>query len=399
MGEKLVNDNKFLIVIALFFSVLFYSCSDAPTEIGADLMPPGDNLQLVSWNSAENPIPITSSYYVDTVSMNYASSVLLGEVTGDVKSHLLLKFLIYDQLPDSIKDALSSDSLVINDAWISSPVIYRYGDGSELQFSAHRITDKWSALDFTIDSLNALSYDETNEYVSQEVTDSTFEFHVQPAAVFDWLLSEVSDSTDNYGIYLRPEGGNLVLGFPALTVTLTNTRMKFTCVVEKPESFTDTLVFYTSADVHVVERDIPEENDKIILSAGKITRGKVRFDLSPLPDRIIVNRAIMRVFIDEAETSQGSNPSDTLYFTMIEDSTGTVYENSPSVLGTGDSSRISANITEMVQKWINRPETNYGVRLKLSDEKTSVNKLVFYGGNYSDTTKRPYLELVYTKMN
>jgi hypothetical protein len=395
-----VVKNKSSLLFAFFLSVLFYACSDAPTEIGADLLPPGDGLELFSWNTLDTPVPQTSWYKVDTVSMNYASAVLLGEVQNDVKSHLLLKFLVIDQVPDSIKDALSNDSLSVTDAWISAPVIYRYGDGAELDFSVHGITDKWSALNFTIDSLNNLSFNETDDYVSQEVTDSTFEFHFTPTSVYDWLMSEVVDSIDNYGLYLRPEGGDLVLGFPALTTTLTNSRMKLTCVVEKPNDFVDTLVFYTSADVHVVEREIPDSlSGKIILSAGKITRGFVKFDLTEFPKNVAINRAIMRVFIDETETLQGSNPSDTLYFTMLADSSGGVAEFSPKVLATGDSSRISANITEFVQKWINHPEQNYGVRLNLTDEKTSVNKLVFYGSEYPDTVKRPYLEIVYTKMN
>ncbi len=391
--------NKFLFFSAFAVALMFYSCAEAPTEIGADLMPPGDDLTLQAWNSLENPVPQTSSYYCDTISMNYSNAVLLGEVAGDVKSHLLLKFLVIDQIPDSVLSAIRSDSLQIISAKIEAPIIYRYGDGTEISFSVHRISGKWSALDFTIDSLNALLFDEANDYLSQEVTDSTFEFSFNPDAAKDWLWSEVYDSLENYGVYLKPEGGNLVLGFPALTTALTNSRMKLTCVVEKPGAFTDTLSFFTSADVHVVEREIPQLADRIILSAGKITRAKIKFDLSDLPERIIVNRAILRVFIDETMTTQGSNPSDTLYFSMLEDSTGAVSETSTQTLGAGDSNRISANITEMVQKWLNHPETNYGVRLKLSDEKTSVNKLVFYGSEFSDSTKRPYLELTYTKMN
>lgn len=392
--------NKFLFLTVLL-ALFVYACSDAPNDIGADLMPPGDELALDSWNSADSPVPQTSSYYIDTLSMNYSRSVLLGEVNNDVKSHLLLKFLFYDQLPDSVKDALLADSLVINDAWVTAPIIYRYpSDFGSFDFSVHKITDQWSALDFTIDSLHMLSFDENNEYISSEIGDSLFEFHFQPEAVYDWFMSEVSDSIENYGLYLRPEGGSGVLGFPALTTTLTDDRMHLSCIVEKPGAFIDTLDFYTSADVHVVERDIPLGlEDKIIMSAGVITRGKIKFDLTPLPDRIIVNYAIMRLYIDEVETLQGSNPSDTLYFTMIEDSTGTVYETSPSVLGTADSTKVSANVTEMVQRWVNRPEENFGLRLQLTDEKTSVNKLVLYGSGSADSTKLPNLEIVYTKMN
>ena len=395
-----MNKNILQIIFPLLLAVAFYSCSDAPTEIGADLMPPGDGLSISTWNTLEHPVPQSSSYYVDTISMNYSSSVLLGEVVNDVKSYLLVKFLVIGEVPDSIQSAIEKDSLVINDAWISSPVIYRYGDGSELNFSVHEILDDWSALDFTIDSLNTLVYDETNDYLSQTVTDSTFEFHFQPRAVYKMLMSEVADSVKNYGLFMRPEGGNLVLGFPALTTNVAGERLKLTCAVEKPDEFIDTLSFYTSADVHVVQRDIPLNiPDRIILNAGTIVRGRVKFDLTSLPERIVVNRAILRVYIDETQTLQGSNPSDTLFVSMIADSSGTVHENSPSVYAWGDSTRISANITEMVQKWLNHPEENFGVRLRLTDEKTSVNKLTFYGSEYSDSTKRPYLEITYTKMN
>ncbi len=392
--------NKFLLLISAVLTFGLFSCSDAPTEIGADLMPPGDNLTLQTWNSLEHPIPQTSSYEVDTISMNYSRAVLLGEVANDVKSHMLLKFFFYQSIPDSVLNALKADSLTIISASISAPIIYRYGDGSEVNFSVHKITDNWSALDFTIDSLNSLVYDTQNDFISEEVTDSTFEFSFQPNMIYDWFWSEVVDSVKNYGIYLKPEGGNLVLGFPALTSSMTNSRMKLTCVVQKTNGFIDTLDFYSSADVHVAERNIPlNETGKIILSGSAIARGKVKMDLTSLSQRIIVNKAVLKLFINEDETLQGSNPSDTLYFTMIKDSTGNVGDNPTEVIGSGDSTHISANITKMVQKWLNHPETNFGIRLRLSDEKTSVNKLVFYGSDYSDSTKRPYLELVYTKMN
>ncbi len=392
--------NKFIYLLVLLPLLVFSGCNEEPNNIGANLLPPSDEINLSTWNTLNNPIDENSFFFRDTISLSYSNTVLLGSY-NQAKSYLLVKFLI--SLPDSIKNALAADSLTFVEAWLSSAIKYKLGDGSNLDFTAHKINSNWNAGTFTLDSLASLEYNPQDVYLSQELTDSTFKFHIQPDAPKEWLYNQVnSDSAHNYGIYLQPNaGGNLILGFPALSSALSTSRIKLTCVTRILGSAKlDTLGFYTSADVHVVERPIPANiTHRMLLQAGTGVRSGLFFDFSSFPKSTIINKATLKIFYDITEAEFGTNKSDTLVLNVFADSSARTLN---TALGTeylfGDSTTFSGELTSFVQKWVDSSAVNQGMQIKLSDEETTANQLLLYGADYSDSTKRPQLEILYTKM-
>ncbi len=394
-----MHKHRFIFLLTVIPLLFFAGCNDAPNSVGSNLLPPSDEINLQTWNTLDNPLSERSFTFKDTLSLSYSNTVLLGSY-NQAKSYLLVKFLI--SLPDSIKDALSADSLTFVESWLSSNIKYKLGDGTSLDFTAHNINSNWNAGKFTLDSLTALEFDPQDVYLNQELTDSTFKFHIQPDAPKEWLYSQVNpDSAHNYGIYLEPNaGGNLILGFPALTSALSNGRLKLTCVTQiVGSSKLDTLGFYTSADVHVVERPLPSVSGRMVLQAGTGVRSGLYFDFSSFPKSTIINKATLKIYYDIAEAEFGTNKSDTLYLNMFADSSAHTILGS---MGTeylfGDSTKFSGELTTFVQKWVDSSAVNQGMQIKLSDEETTANQLLLFGADYPDSTKRPQLEILYTKM-
>ncbi len=383
-----------------FLSVfIFTGCNDSPNDVGLGLIPASDGINLVSWNSLQNPIIEKSATVEDTISLSYSKEVLLGSY-NNTKSFLLVKFLI--SLPDSISTALSADSLTFVDSWLSSAVTYKIGDGTSLDFTAHKIESDWNASKFTNDSLTTLQYNPQDIYLSQELTDSTFKFNFQADAAKDWLMSSVN-STDynNYGLYLEPSsGGSLILGFPALTASLSNSRLQLTCVTKITGSqFLDTLTFYTSADVHVVEHPLPNVINRMVLQAGTGVRSRLFFDLSSFPKNTVINKATLNIYYDINEAEFGTNKSDTLILKMLSDSTlNTINTSVGTAYLYGDSTKYSGELTSFVQKWVDSTSVNEGLLMKLSDEDVTANQLLLFSPTFPDSTKRPQLEILYTKM-
>ncbi len=392
--------NKLVLIIFLSSILFFSGCNDSPDIVGSGLIPPADEINFTTWNTLEKPLPERSFFFRDTISLSYSNTVLLGSY-NDAKSYLLVKFLI--SLPDSIKNALAADSLTFVESWISAEIKYKLGDGSQLDFTAYKLLSNWNASNFTIDSLALLDYNPQDVYLSQELTDSTFKFSIQPETPKEWLANQVnSDSSHNYGIYLKPNpNGNLILGFPALTSFLYQGRLKLTCVTQiQGSNVLDTLAFYSSADVHVLDRPIPTNTThRMLLQAGTGVRSGLFFDFSSFPKSTIINKATLKIYYDINEAEFGTNRSDTLQLNAFIDSSAHTLNGS---LGTlylfADSSKFSGEITAFVQKWVDSTSVNEGMQLKLTDEEVTANQLLLYGADYPDSTKRPQLEILYTKM-
>ena len=64
----------------------------------------------------------------------------------------------------------------------------------------------------------------------------------------------------------------------------------------------------------------------------------------------------------------------------------------------GDSTKYSGELTSFVQKWVDSTSVNEGLLMKLSDEDVTANQLLLFSPTFPDSTKRPQLEILYTKM-
>lgn len=143
----------------------------------------------------------------------------------------------------------------------------------------------------------------------------------------------------------------------------------------------------------------------------------ISFDLSSIPSNVTVTSAALSLYV---RRFRNGTPNKTVHAYQItgswtegsgtgidgQDVAGVDWLNKPGFDSTsldsntigGTSGWYSWSITDLVQDWVNGNKTNYGVYIKEEDgsESTSNGTKVFASRQYSTTTIRPKLNVVYT---
>jgi len=391
---------KIFILWAIVASFFFNSCEKAPTDVGSNLLPPNDFINLISVNSTTGNWQQTSkSFQGSSVNFGRSKILLLGSHNGVSSNLLISTFFI---IPDSAFNALKADSLNVLSAWMEFQRVYTWGDSnSTFDFSAHRINEYWQHDKFDADSLNSLDFDADNIASNIQVTDSLVIFNVAKNIVQGWLNARIDTTLPkNFGLLLKP-ADNLdeIIGFPASNGGEFGSLPKFKVQVEKPGEYIDTLATsIIKEDVHVVEGSLTAVgSDKILLQNGLEGRGYLKIDLSGIPKKSVVNKAVLSLHVDSLLTEFGSSFSDSIEVTLFTDSLDLQIIDTtiaPIYLIKNDNN-YTGEIHLIVQLLVNGKQ-NYGFRLRLTDEERSANKVVLDGSTTNIEANKPKLTITYT---
>ena len=386
-----------LFLIIILFSSLFISCSDDPSSTGLGLLPGDDLVGMNVLDSDSTTINMTSSYFQDSLAVSGSDRILIGQ-TSTAKSYGLIKFYVI--IPDSISTQVGKDSIVVRKCWVEINPNYLLGDNAQtFDFNIFKINQEWSAEDMDLTTFNSLSVDRGIDLSSNKsITDTLIKFQISSSLVNDWVLNGVDSlKGENHGVlFSSTNNTNRIIGFPALTSTASLTDFVVKIEIEKLGHYLDTLTASTTEDAHVVDYTVPNSTkNNLFLMGGAAYRSQMYFDLTTLPKNIVINKASLDVFIDSTESFIGSPSSDTVFAIILDDSTNhdinSYYD--ISYLFRSDK-KYSGDITAFVQRWIDGLE-NQGLRLNISDEANSVNKIAI--GGTKSTNYRPKLKIVYTK--
>ncbi|MCF8267960.1 MAG: hypothetical protein K9I69_07725 [Ignavibacteriales bacterium] len=395
------------IIVLLFIVAGFISCSDDPSSIGKNLIPPGDKVYLDTLDTSADNISQTSSFFSKEIELGVSSRILLGKLSSGLESSILIKFPI--TLPDSMKSLLTADStgLVINKAWVDLYPTYRIGDeNSSFDFTVFNVRNAWTPSGFNRDSLSIIeAQTDLNSNVKLDaatVTDSIITYFLKPEIVSGWLKSSVLGGyLQNNGMLLKSLSTNQqIIGFQALSQTLVSVRPKLNIELSKPGVYTDTLIYNPNADVHIISPSNQGfSSDMINLQGGVAYRGKLAFDFSDMDKSTIVNSAIMTLTLDSLSSNQGDPRPDYLYASIYADSSAavdSVLNTAGSVTFTRNGSVFEGEIAPFVQRWIDGV-SNVGMRLSLYGEESTASHLAFYGSSFSDSSKRPKIVIKVTR--
>jgi hypothetical protein len=389
-----VTIKKSAIFILLLSAFLFFRCSDEPTSIGKDL--PGLNtINLITLNSSEDSLVQSSSYFhPKDVRLSSASSIMLGK-SDNVTSSILIRFNI--TLPDSIIEDINNTSITVTNALMNLTQIYRFGEETApFDFTVHKVTSNWS-IDFTEDSV--VQYDITDSKISADVNDSITTVNVNNQLLQDWLkISADTSLSGNYGIYIRPaDNSQKILGYQAITQAFTNVPY-IRVVIEKQGAYTDTLTFTSSADLSVVEGEIPSiSNENILVRSGFVINSKLSFNLSPVPENTVVNKAELVLFLDTLETKVGTSYNQSLQAYFLFDSTNTDSISSSSISLSKSGNTFRGEITPFVRAWLNNNNNN-GLLITTASPLNGV-ELFVIKGSAASLSNKPLLIITYTKLN
>ncbi len=390
---------RIFIVLTILTAFFLTSCEKDPTDVGSNLLPPDDFINLVTVNSTtDNWLQNSKSFQGDAENLGRSKILLLGNHSGISSSILINTFIV---LPDSVFTALQADSIIVQSAWMELQPIYSWGDtSSTLDLSAYRINQYWQHNNFNSDSLNLLSYDNNNIASQVQESDSLIVFNLDKNIVQGWLNARVDTTLPkNYGLLFKSIGNDKIMGFPAANGIEFGALPKLSIQIEKPGEYIDTLsTIVIREDVHVVEGDLATiSSDKILLQAGLLGRGYLNIDMSKIPKYSVINKAELSVHYDSLLTEFGTPISDSIEVSLFSDSLNLQIIDSTiaPIFLIRNENYFKGDIRTLLQFIINGNQ-NYGLRLKLSGEERSVDKLVIDGSTTNIDANKPKLTITYT---
>lgn len=398
--EKLLKINYWKFIPLLILSGLLSTCADDPNSVGNALIPEKDKLSTVLIDSYNGSFEQSfESFQKDSLYFGSSPIFLLGNFEN-ISSEALLEFLIL--IPDSIKEGLENNTVNYKSSWMELYPAYWFGDNSNFKFSVHEINRSWNSLGLNEDSVNAIRSDlgtDILEEYTYETGDSVIKFSIDDNLVVDWITKSIDDTyIDSYGILLDPMNSNGMAGFQGISNFPKYNYPALFMIFEKEGEFIDTVISFPKIDIHLPEGErLDDPLNGVLLQSGINVRGKLKFNFDTVPRNIIVNKAILDLFIDDANSFGGTVETDTVAISYFSD-----YEKSTIIPANGkypilkNNGKYTGDIRQFVQRWLN-DEVNEGIEIKLSDENRSAAAVSFYGSDHPNESLRPRLTIYYTK--
>ena len=388
----------FFAVVIVLSALSLYSCKDEPAAIGLNEVVQ-EKPNYFHFNSETDSTNQWSYSFKREVPLYSSSRLLLGK-KDNVKASTLIKF--YMILPDTISSAINSGSLNVLSSTVQLVRNYVYGDdNSTLDFNVYEINSDWG-LNFTSDSLTALSYGTTDIVQSQDVGDSLFNFTIDNSVVSNWLKASADTSfTSTNGMIIRPtETSDKVIGFYALSASL-NYAPNLQVVLEKPGAYIDTLNFFPSQDLDVVEGSLPSVTaGNIVVQGGLAVNSKLWFDVSNIPMDAAISKSELILKLDTLETQTGNSFNNSILAYSLIDSTNidSTYSSTLVLNRSGDSLYLSSkSLTAFVENWI-RSGDNQGLLLTINGQTNGLELFSVKGSSTANISERPKLKLTYTRL-
>ncbi|RPI72430.1 MAG: hypothetical protein EHM47_08315 [Ignavibacteriales bacterium] len=384
------------IYFILFISIVYFNCSDEPTSISGGI-PPKNSIGLVTINSKDDSLSQRSSYnHPSDVKLSPAGRLLIGRINNEIDASILIKFQI--SLADSVKEDILNDSITVTSAVMEFRQVYSFGDeNQDLDFTVHKALQNWS-IDITEDS--TVQIDPSDSKIDFEINDSITTVTLNNLLLQEWLDITADTSLDgNYGVHIQPAGSvtNKVLGYRAITSSFEDVPF-IRVVIEKTGGvYKDTIIFSTTADLTLMKGSIPPTvNENILIRSGYFINAVLAFDLSTVPDGIVVNKAELVLTADTVETKIGSGGINSLQTYFLFDSTNTDSISSSSIRLSKFGDTYSGDVTNYVRAWLNG--NNQGMLVTPTDPYNGVEIFVIKGSDALPSEK-PLLRITYTKQN
>jgi hypothetical protein len=388
--------NKIIVFFLLsFYILLLTGCNDSPSDLGSNLVSQ-DGVNVVKFNSATDSIFQSSSSFKYVYSLASSSIILLG-LAENVNSKILMKFVF--AFPDSVKQDIINNNIVVKDSWIEMFKAYQFGDSTAFfDYDVYKVNNFWTS-SFSADSFATLSYDIIDKSSNHQIeNDTIYSFGIDNSLALPWLQN-YSDTLlgSNNGILISPKlNTNQVVGFTAYNFNAVNDpRLKI--VFEKTGSYTDTITGYVSSDISIVLGNLPSVGiENIAIQSSLTSEVNLFYDFSKIPKDAVINSAKLTLYVDTLETKTGSTYLNSLRVYLFADTTSYLLNsNFVSVLNRSGAT-FSGDITGLVRA-IHGGIDNLGFLVKAANEIDGVEIFALKGSNAADVAKRPNLEIVYSR--
>ncbi len=388
---------KIIALITLFIlTISFTSCTDDPASVGLPLLKDEDFIRILELDSFTDSLLQQSKTIERILPLGLSETILLGK-KGNVSSSILIRFFF--NLNDTLIGQIDNNQVEVLSSKIEFKVNYHFGDkNAALDFSSHRVTSDWDPLTFTRNNLSSLIYDANDATLEKQMSDSIYVLTIENNLIDKWLKSAADTNlTKEYGLYIQPkDDSEKIVGFQALSSDGSQVMPKLRIVISRPGTIVDTLTFLPTADVHILQAEMPLVDERIFVQSGVSFNSKIWFDVSGLPDNAIINNAKLTLTPDTLSQFFGSDYIDFVVARFLTDTSTVTIDDERFARIDIKNGLYEGDIAQYVQRW-NRKESNLGVLITSAIENEGVEIFSFYSSDAADPAFRPRLEIIYTE--
>lgn len=436
MNQKKLNSRKLFefktgAFTVLLFSVvsilmLISSCNDLPTPMGYNLV--DDTVKLLTLSSRDKSI-FTGYTAITSRIKAFARGGFVGN-SDDLQAITLIRFT-ESVIPRNF-DLFSENDIIRTDL-LFPPTGYAYGNtaSNNLSFKIYKVKKRWErTIDFDsivspwgsftdlIDNRELASYSgniplvDSLPYVEIPFNDNSL--------IIEWInsMSRYSvDSVTTWGIALVPDFAtcNVIRGMYTQTLNAEYKQPIIRVVYKNKKNQIAQLLIQSAMEIPVF-KDKPLDKDYIQFRGGTATITKLDFDFSSLKKFSGIHKAELILTLCPEKCSYGYNSLDSfamIYIPMSSDPEKILPIDSTltwSSYGYRDIDSSSGKhvlldtytfpaFATAIDVWVRRKGLG-SVYLSSIDYvylQKRLNKLVFYGSDAADTTKRPKVRLIYSE--
>lgn len=393
-----------ILLWAVFLVTAFIGCSDTPGDLGTDVLKDdfgNDIIIIKEFNTRDNEVDQTSEVFAgpDSIRIESSGKVLLGKL-NNVNSKFLIKF--NTTLPDSVLVPFQSGDIEVVSAKLEifPNIIVGKEDQSNFSFEAFKLDEEIN-LDLTAsDPINFANENLISNIVS---TDTLITADISTSLIADWLKEEDGDSTANYGaLFTANNSIENVVRINSVRIGESTYDIKVVYVVEKENSWKDTLVYYPQTSLNIIDGTMPSySSDEIVIQGGIPSRANYWLNTEQFPKDIAVNNAYFQFFLNEENSFLRKAGADTLELSLyvnegkdtLDFGLGSIFISKET-----DQNYFKGDATFFVQRML-EADYKYGFRIKSRAENANVSKIVLKSNNTSDPSLRPKLTVKYSQRN
>jgi len=375
---------KLLLFFVLASAFLFNQCVNNANPVGSDYLnrdnPGSLNYQIFQAAASD-------TFFQKTTYTGFSTELSLG-TSNDISCLSLIRFSSF------------SDTVDIDSAVVSLYVKRLYGDSdNQFTLSVHLATEDWNESDLTWDSFDQNSVGEEMITLTADLTsleDDTvsrkISFHLPMDLVEIW--NDTSRSEENMGMVLLTEE-DYILSFHSAEGSNPPTLNIY--------SHEDTTVSkstrYPSHDTFISQAELIPTSDRLYICDGTAYRTFLYFDVSSIPPEATINQALITLTSDQNLSFPDHEESFNLSSVIVMDSLWTVpdiaYDSTRVAYGLVDEDTVYVNITSYVQSWTSGEDSNFGVMVYGTSERTDLLSRAFYSTT-ADSALCPRLRIYFS---
>jgi len=381
---------------AVLSIILLTGCADKPNSLGSGLPTPYNMFTF-----AETTLTSTNdSTFLTPLVTGFGVTNLVGRLDNNEEVVSLFNFVPLVSL-----DSLANATLDTVEFYLTVNYKLR-ANQIPTKFDLYEVLQSWSQSTVTSDTVISYGTTVLGTFSDSMNYGQTVKIRIEDTSVVRRWINASRDTSQPrfYGFVLRPKAGENpgIVGFTTFSdgVVYPTLVIKYTT---RYGTF-DSLAVTFGQDAYIGKYNSLPTPLPFQVKAGFAIRSKINFDPSFIKDKPIINRAKLTLVVDTTQSIKGGySPDSLLIFLGGENDSVTsllsLYYYAYGVLTKDETTGEQKYVFEagtLFQTWINNLYPNQGLILRWAFETNANEKVVFYDSR-ADSSKRPSVEITYSK--